>query len=162
MFQIYFPQVESPADDGTLAPPKATRLGHVLTRRAPTGEVLSVSGGDGEQFGHFVEIVSRLLEGEELVFKGDHYTIDGAICRPRREDAITPEPFGGRDGLLHQCADDGTLVAGGEIGAPVQEITIASNLINMFATLEPASDLEFRRGIDAPTLLVPEMTVGAA
>jgi PAS domain S-box-containing protein len=27
VFQIYFPQVESPADDGTLAPPKATRLG---------------------------------------------------------------------------------------------------------------------------------------
>ena len=32
----------------------------------------------------------------------------------------------------------------------------------MFATLEPGSDLEFRRGIDAPTILVPEMTVGAA
>ncbi len=40
---------------------RTTRLGHVLTRRAPTGEVLSVSGGDGEQFGHFVEIVSRLV-----------------------------------------------------------------------------------------------------
>jgi PmbA protein len=32
----------------------------------------------------------------------------------------------------------------------------------MFATLEPASDLEFRRAIDAPTILVPEMTVAAA
>ncbi|MDO5739382.1 MAG: ABC transporter ATP-binding protein [Ornithinimicrobium sp.] len=40
---------------------KAVRLGHVLPRRAPTGEVLSVSGSDGEQFGHFVEIVSRLV-----------------------------------------------------------------------------------------------------
>ncbi|GGK64529.1 ABC transporter transmembrane domain-containing protein [Ornithinimicrobium pekingense] len=40
---------------------KTARLGHVLTRRAPAGEVLSVSGGDGEQFGHFVEIVSRLV-----------------------------------------------------------------------------------------------------
>ena len=40
---------------------KAARLGHVLPRRAPTGEVLSVNGGDGEQFGHFVEIVSRLI-----------------------------------------------------------------------------------------------------
>ncbi len=56
----------------------------------------------------------------------------------------------------------GFLVRGGEIGSPVQEITIASNLLDMFATLEPASDLEFRRGIDAPTLLVPEMTVAAA
>ncbi|SOC55389.1 ABC-type multidrug transport system, ATPase and permease component [Ornithinimicrobium cerasi] len=40
---------------------KTTRMGHVLTRRAPTGEVLSVNGSDGEQFGHFVEIVSRLV-----------------------------------------------------------------------------------------------------
>jgi PmbA protein len=31
----------------------------------------------------------------------------------------------------------------------------------MFATLEPGSDLELRRGIDAPTLLVPEMAVAA-
>jgi PmbA protein len=56
----------------------------------------------------------------------------------------------------------GFMVRGGEIAEPVAEITIASNLIDMFATLEPASDLEFRRGIDAPTTLVPEMTVGAA
>ena len=40
---------------------KAAHLGHVLPRRAPTGEVLSVNGGDGEQFGHFVEIVSRTV-----------------------------------------------------------------------------------------------------
>ena len=54
----------------------------------------------------------------------------------------------------------GFMVRGGEIAEPVAEITIASNLIDMFATLEPARDLEFRRGIDAPTILVPEMTVG--
>ena len=56
----------------------------------------------------------------------------------------------------------GFMVRGGEIAEPVAEITIASNLIDMFATLEPASDLELRRGIDAPTLLIPEMTVAAA
>jgi PmbA protein len=56
----------------------------------------------------------------------------------------------------------GFMVRGGEIAEPVAEITIASNLIDMFATLEPASDLRFRRGTDAPTLLIPEMTVGAA
>src|SRR3954447_22648966 len=56
----------------------------------------------------------------------------------------------------------GFMVRGGEIAEPVSEITIASNLIDMFATLEPAVDLEFRRGVDAPTILVPEMTVGAA
>jgi PmbA protein len=56
----------------------------------------------------------------------------------------------------------GFMVRKGEIAEPVAEITIASNLIEMFATLEPASDLEFRRGVDAPTLLISEMTVGAA
>ena len=56
----------------------------------------------------------------------------------------------------------GFMVRGGEIAEAVAEITIASNLIEMFATLEPGSDLEFRRGIDAPTILIPEMTVGAA
>lgn len=56
----------------------------------------------------------------------------------------------------------GFLIRNGEIAHAVAEITIASNLIDMFATLEPASDLVFRRGVDAPTILVPEMTVGAA
>ena len=56
----------------------------------------------------------------------------------------------------------GFLICDGEIGASVAEITIASNLRQMFATLEPASDLRFRRGIDSPTLLVPEMTVASA
>ena len=56
----------------------------------------------------------------------------------------------------------GFLVRDGEIVHPVSEITIASNLLDMFATLELGSDLEFRRGMDAPTILVPEMTVGTA
>jgi PmbA protein len=56
----------------------------------------------------------------------------------------------------------GFLVRNGEMVGPVAEITIASNLVEMFAMLEPGSDLEFRRGVDAPTVLIPEMTVGAA
>ena len=56
----------------------------------------------------------------------------------------------------------GFMVRNGEIAEPVSEITIASNLNQMFATLEPASDLEWRRGVDAPTVLVPEMTVASA
>ena len=56
----------------------------------------------------------------------------------------------------------GYLISDGAIGPAVAEITIASNLKQMFATLEPANDLRFRRGIDSPTLLVPEMTVASA
>lgn len=56
----------------------------------------------------------------------------------------------------------GFLIEDGEIAAPVAEITIASNLKQMFAILVPASDLRFRRGVDSPTLMVPEMTVASA
>ena len=56
----------------------------------------------------------------------------------------------------------GFLITNGEIGPAVAEITIASNLKQIFATLEPANDLRFRRGIDSPTLLVPEMMVASA
>ena len=55
----------------------------------------------------------------------------------------------------------GFLVEHGEIVGPVSEITIAANLLDMFATLEPGSDLTLRRGIDSPTILIPEMTVAA-
>ena len=56
----------------------------------------------------------------------------------------------------------GFLIRDGAIAEPVAEVTIAGNLLDMFATLEPANDLEFRRGIDAPTILVPEMTVASS
>ena len=56
----------------------------------------------------------------------------------------------------------GFLVEKGEIVHPVSEITIAGNLKDMFASLEPASDLTLKRGVDAPTILVPEMTIGSA
>jgi len=56
----------------------------------------------------------------------------------------------------------GFLIDNGELGPAVAEITIASNLKQMFATLEPASDLRLRRGVDSPTLLIPEMTVASA
>jgi ABC-type multidrug transport system fused ATPase/permease subunit len=38
---------------------KATQLGHVLPQRTPTGEVLSVSAGDSDEFGALTEVVSR-------------------------------------------------------------------------------------------------------
>jgi PmbA protein len=56
----------------------------------------------------------------------------------------------------------GFMIRNGEVAEAVAEMTIAGNLIEMFATLQPASDLEFRRGVDAPTILIPEMTVAAA
>lgn len=40
---------------------KAVQLGHVLPRRAPTGEVLSVASSDADEFGALTEITARGL-----------------------------------------------------------------------------------------------------
>ena len=47
----------------------------------------------------------------------------------------------------------------GEIAYPVSEVTVAGNLKDMFANLTPADDLEFRSGIDAPTIRIDGMTI---
>jgi len=53
----------------------------------------------------------------------------------------------------------GFWIENGEIAWPVSEVTIAGNLKDMFLNLVPANDLEFRYGINAPTVRVEGMTV---
>jgi PmbA protein len=53
----------------------------------------------------------------------------------------------------------GFMIRGGVIAEPVAEVTVAGNLIDMFANLTPANDLRFRRGTDAPTVRVEGMTL---
>lgn len=40
---------------------KVTQMGHVLTRRVPTGEMLSVASSDSDTFGMFAEAVGRAI-----------------------------------------------------------------------------------------------------
>jgi PmbA protein len=47
----------------------------------------------------------------------------------------------------------------GERAYPVSGITVAGNLRDMFKALEPASDLLFRGGVNAPTCYLGEMTI---
>jgi PmbA protein len=56
----------------------------------------------------------------------------------------------------------GFMIRDGAIADPVAELTIAGNLLEMFAHLTPANDLRFRRGTDAPTLRVDGMTMAGA
>ncbi len=53
----------------------------------------------------------------------------------------------------------GFWVEDGELAFPVSEITIAGNLKDMFLNLTPASDLEFRGAINAPSCLVEGLTI---
>ncbi|MEM7425376.1 MAG: TldD/PmbA family protein [Pseudomonadota bacterium] len=57
---------------------------------------------------------------------------------------------------------NGYWIENGEIAHPVSEVTIASNLKDMFLNMSPANDLEFRGAVNAPTLRVEGMTVAGS
>ncbi len=56
----------------------------------------------------------------------------------------------------------GFMIRNGALAEPVAEITIASNLKEMFLHLTPANDLRFRRAVDSPTVRIEEMTMAGA
>ncbi len=56
----------------------------------------------------------------------------------------------------------GFWIDNGEIAFSVSEMTVAGNLKDMFLRLVAANDLEFRSGIDAPTLRIDDLTVAGA
>ncbi|NYZ12354.1 TldD/PmbA family protein [Azospirillum sp. RWY-5-1] len=53
----------------------------------------------------------------------------------------------------------GFWIENGTITHPVSELTVAGNLKDMFLNMEPASDLELRFGMDAPTIRIEGMTI---
>jgi PmbA protein len=56
----------------------------------------------------------------------------------------------------------GYWIENGEITFPVHEMTVASNLKDIFLNLTAANDLVFRTGVDAPTLRIEGMTIAGA
>jgi PmbA protein len=53
----------------------------------------------------------------------------------------------------------GFWIENGELAFPVNEVTIASNLNEMFAEMTAANDLIFRYGTNSPTLRIEGMTI---
>ncbi|WDF72356.1 TldD/PmbA family protein [Novosphingobium sp. KACC 22771] len=53
----------------------------------------------------------------------------------------------------------GYRIVKGEIAGPVAEFTVAGNLVDMFRAMTPASDLEWYRTINVPTIRVDGMTI---
>jgi PmbA protein len=53
----------------------------------------------------------------------------------------------------------GFFIENGALAFPVSELTISGNLLEMLRRLIPANDLEFRYGMDAPTLRLDGLTV---
>ena len=56
----------------------------------------------------------------------------------------------------------GFWIENGALAYPVSEVTVAGNLKDMFQHVIAASDLEFKTGIDAPTLRIDGMTLAGA
>jgi PmbA protein len=56
----------------------------------------------------------------------------------------------------------GFWIDNGEIAFPVSEVTIAGNLKDMYARLVPADDLEFRHGINAPTVRIDGLSLAGS
>jgi len=53
----------------------------------------------------------------------------------------------------------GFMIRDGALAEPVAEVTVAGNLVEMFANMVAASDLVFRRGTDSPTVRIDGMTM---
>jgi PmbA protein len=56
----------------------------------------------------------------------------------------------------------GFMIRNGALAEPVAEITVAGSLPDMFLRMVPANDLRFRRGTDAPTIRIDDMTLAGA
>ncbi len=54
----------------------------------------------------------------------------------------------------------GFWIENGELSYPVSEVTVASTLSDIFKSMTPANDLEFRYGVDSPSVRIDVMTVG--
>jgi PmbA protein len=54
----------------------------------------------------------------------------------------------------------GFWIENGKITYPVSEVTIAGHLFEIFKSMVPANDLQFRYGINAPTLRIEGLTLG--
>ncbi|WP_137156826.1 TldD/PmbA family protein [Rhizobium sp. FKL33] len=53
----------------------------------------------------------------------------------------------------------GFWIENGELTYPVSEVTIASNMKDMFLTMVPANDIDRKYGVAAPTVLIENMTI---
>jgi PmbA protein len=56
----------------------------------------------------------------------------------------------------------GFWIENGVLAYPVSEVTIAGNLTDMYRSLTPADDLEFKMAVNAPTCRVEGMTIAGA
>ncbi len=88
-------------------------------------------------------------------------TIDEMIKNQKR--AIIISEVIGRGGDItngnYSVGASGYLIENGFITHPVNEITIAGNLLEMFKKIIPADDLEFKGSTNSPSILIEGLTI---
>jgi len=112
---------------------------------------------------------SRGLAGTPGIGLGNYFLQPGSKA-PREliseiKDGLYVTEFLGHGANLvtgdYSRGASGMWIAGGELAYPVEEITVAGNLKEMFLNItEIASDLEFRGSVACPTIRIDGLTVG--
>ena len=117
--------------------------------RAPTGHASRGSGGAPGAGPSNVHLGAGTLTPAELMAD----IADGVYI-----NELIGQGVNGVTGDYSRGAS-GFRIVNGELAGPVAEFTIAGNLIEMFAALVPANDLEWYRAINVPTLRIDGMMI---
>jgi Predicted Zn-dependent proteases and their inactivated homologs len=116
---------------------------------APTGHASRNGGGaPGVSVGNLHLAAGSLSPAELMADIGDGVYVTELIGQG--VNGVTGDYSRGATGFR---------IANGKLAGPISEFTIAGNLLAMFARLTPASDLEWYRPINVPTLRIDGMTV---
>jgi PmbA protein len=120
---------------------------------------------------HTTGNASRGLAGTPGIGPGNYFLVPGGKT-PKQlisevKDGLYVTEFLGHGANLvtgdYSRGASGLWISGGEFVYPVEEITVAGNLKEMFFNIsEIANDLEFRGAVAAPTIRLDGLTVGGA
>ncbi len=116
---------------------------------APTGHAVRGAGGAPGVGISNLHLAAGTLSVAELIADID----DGVLVTEligQGVNAVTGDYSRGASGFR---------IIKGAIAGPVAEFTVAGNLLDMFAGLTPANDLEWHRSVNVPTIRVDGMTV---
>ena len=112
---------------------------------------------------------SRGLAGTPGIGPGNYFLEQGTkapkeIIGEVKEGLYVTEFLGHGANLVtgdYSRGASGLWISGGELGYPVEEITVAGNLKEMFFNIsEIGNDLEFRGSVASPTIRIDGLTVG--
>ena len=116
---------------------------------APSGHAARGTGGPPGVSASNVHVEAGTASRDDLI---------GGISRGFYVTELIGQGVNGVTGDYSRGAG-GFLIENGKLGHPVAEVTIASNLKDMFLHMIAANDLDFRHAVNTPTLLIEEMTV---